>query len=219
MRWLVVSAVLAGCYSPSVDPCTVHCTGPDDPCPDGAACGADLRCHQPGDMTSCTADFLLKVNKHGGGTGDVTSDGDLDCGMTCTVTLTQGDTINLSAVPGTGMLFEGWGGDCTGAADCVITADADKTVDATFDVSELVNVTFTGPGDGGVSSDPVGLSCDDINSAGCSATYPMGTTLTLTAIELNQGIFNQWGGDCAFSTDITCTIQVNGPLNINLDFQ
>ena len=221
MRWLVAAVAIAGCYSPQLDPCTVHCTGPDDVCPDGMACAADDHRHLPDDTTTCTtaSDFLVRVHKLGAGTGDVTSDGDIDCGTACTVTLVEGDTINLSAVPGTGMLFDGWTGDCTGVDTCKLTADADKVVNATFDISELVNVTFTGPGDGGVSSSPAGLLCDDTTSAGCSASYAMGTTLVLTPMEINQSFFNTWGGDCAFSQDFTCTIQVTGPLNISLDFQ
>jgi len=216
----VIVLAAAGCYSPSLDPCEIVCKGADDTCPDGMTCESDGHCHQPNDTTSCETDFVLTVNKHGGGVGDITSDGALDCGNTCQITLAEGDSITLTAVPSTNMVFSGWGGDCIGTGDCTIVADADKNVDATFDATELVTVTFTGPGAGGVSSDPAGLDCDDENSSGCSMSFTQGTTLTLSEFTLDQqSFFNGWGGDCAFSQDDTCTIQIDGPKNISLDFE
>ena len=214
--------LFAACYNPQLDPCEVHCTGPDDTCPDGTACSTDLRCHAPDDPTLCTTtqkQVQVKVNKLGGGDGDVTSaDGEIACGSACTETVAAGSPVMLTARPSVGVVFSGWGGDCSGSDDCSFTASADSTVNATFDITELVTVTFSGNGIGGVMSDPVGLTCDDNGSGdGCSASFVMGTTLVLTPVEI-QGQFNGWSGDCP-DVDFTCTVQVTGPLDIDLDFE
>jgi hypothetical protein len=220
MRMLLALA-LVGCYSPQLQPCEVHCNPPDDPCPADETCQSDGFCHAADDQTVCETSFLVKVNKHGGGTGDITSDGDIDCGNMCIASVLQGDSITLTATPSGSTLFDGWGGDCTGfgTGDCVLdNVQSDLTADAQFDVGELVNITFSGQGDGAVNANVPGLSCDTLSSTGCAMTVVMGTQLNLTAQELNNSIFNGWGGDCAFSGDFTCAIQVNMPLNIDLDF-
>jgi hypothetical protein len=46
---VVVGGLLAGCYHPAHEQaCAVSCSAADRQCPDGTACGADLRCHIDG---------------------------------------------------------------------------------------------------------------------------------------------------------------------------
>jgi uncharacterized repeat protein (TIGR02543 family) len=40
--------------------------------------------------------------------------------------------VTLTASADTGSTFTGWGGACSGTANCVVTMDAAKTVTATF---------------------------------------------------------------------------------------
>jgi hypothetical protein len=78
--------------------------------------------------------FTLTVVKAGIGTGYVGGAGGIDCGPTCSATLTRGSTIALVAVPDEGSRFAGWtGGGCSGTDKCTVTLGTDLQVTATFD--------------------------------------------------------------------------------------
>ncbi len=74
---------------------------------------------------------LLSVSVVGDGT--VTSSlGEIDCGSTCSAGFGPGFTLTLSATPGSGSVFSGWSGDCSGTGPCTIPIDTSKSVTATF---------------------------------------------------------------------------------------
>src|SRR5438046_1505240 len=51
----LVALALAGCYHPTLEPCTVVC-GPGGACPEGTTCLlADMHCHPEGDVTTCSS--------------------------------------------------------------------------------------------------------------------------------------------------------------------
>ena len=82
-----------------------------------------------------------------GRTGIVRSTGvapygiDLDCGATCTVSVTHGTAITLIAEPTVGAYFGGFEGGCTGTGrTCPMTVTSDTTITATFTPA---NRTFT----------------------------------------------------------------------------
>ena len=103
------------------------------------------------------------------------------------------------AVADPGSIFTGWGGDDGDCAlfngqTCVIDMNGAKTVTATFALITPVdplNVTTDGTGTGTV--DGTGIACGTV----CSADYPDGTQLTLTATAGIDSTFDGWGGDCA----------------------
>lgn len=67
-----------------------------------------------------------------------------------------------------------------------------------------ITLTFQGTGTGTVASSPSGLSC--ASSVGtCSATFPSGSTVTLTATP--SGTFGGWGGcDSTTGSGLGCVI-------------
>ncbi len=76
----------------------------------------------------------LSVTKSGSGAGVVTDDGGvIDCGDTCSSGYAADTVVTLAAAAATGSHFVEWTGACTGFGACVVTMDADKTVNAKFD--------------------------------------------------------------------------------------
>ena len=78
--------------------------------------------------------YMLTVQKAGGGSGTVTSSpSGIDCGSDCTETYNAGTIVTLTAVAASGSIFEGWsGGGCSGTGTCAVTMDTSKTVTAAF---------------------------------------------------------------------------------------
>ncbi|MBF0170503.1 MAG: hypothetical protein HQK87_05365, partial [Nitrospinae bacterium] len=78
----------------------------------------------------------VSVTKNG--SGSVFDNGGLAgftiaCGATCSDTVFEGDSVDLTAIPGVGVNFTGWSGACSGTGHCVLNAiAADKSVTATF---------------------------------------------------------------------------------------
>jgi hypothetical protein len=81
--------------------------------------------------------FSLTVTKSGSGSGSVTCNAG-----SCAVSYPQGTVVTLAAQAASGSTFAGWsGGGCSGTGDCVVTINANTTVDAGF--------AATGSGGGG----------------------------------------------------------------------
>ena len=96
--------------------------------------------------------FTLTVTKSGDGTGVVsTSPAGIDCGGTCSASFPAGTTITLFAGPLQGQ-FSGWSGSgCSGVGNCVLTLNANTTVNASFTIPQLQILTTTMP-DGNVGA-------------------------------------------------------------------
>jgi hypothetical protein len=77
----------------------------------------------------------LKVTRSGNGTGTVTSSpAGIDCGSHCTKSFPKGTAVTLTANPGAGSSFAGWGDDCLSATEntCTLTLDTAKSAVAVF---------------------------------------------------------------------------------------
>jgi PKD repeat protein len=113
----------------------------------------------------------LSVVTDGTGTGTVTSEpAGIDCGTTCQFDFTPGEFVALHAVADTGSTFVGWGGVCSGDADCAVLMDQARSVTATFtlngDTNNPPTAAFTatpdhGPGPLTVDVDSSGSSDSD----------------------------------------------------------
>ncbi|MDW8110243.1 MAG: hypothetical protein RMJ96_01370 [Candidatus Bipolaricaulota bacterium] len=158
--------------------------------------------------------FTLTVAKAGSGSGTVTSSpAGINCGASCSATFPSGTVVTLTAVAATGSTFTGWGGACSGTGTCTVTMDSNKSVTATFAATFTLTVTKAGGGSGTVTSSPAGINC----GASCSATFPSGTVVTLTATPERGSIFDRWSGACT-GTSTTCSITMDANRSVTATF-
>ncbi|HKT35721.1 MAG TPA: hypothetical protein VJR03_12925 [Nitrospira sp.] len=149
--------------------------------------------------------FTLTVTKAGVGVGTVTSSpAGINCGTTCAFTYPNGTSVTLTATVAAGSTFGGWsGGGCSGTAPCTIVMNQNRTVTATFNAvpaTLTVNKAGTGAAAGSVTSSPAGINCGNT----CSASFPTGSIVTLTATAPAGTVFAGWSGGGCSGTG-TCT--------------
>ncbi|HET7311791.1 MAG TPA: hypothetical protein VFJ17_10755 [Mycobacteriales bacterium] len=110
-------------------------------CPSGSLCVATDAVGNA--IVGTLAQRLLTVTKAGSGSGTVTStDGQINCGQTCSHLYDDGTVVTLNATPTTGSIFSGWsGGGCTGTGSCQVTMTAAKSISAPFGLAPPINVT------------------------------------------------------------------------------
>jgi hypothetical protein len=195
----------------------------------GGACSGTGLCQVTMDVNrAVTATFdppvslsTLTLQKTGTGTGTVTSNpAGIDCGPTCgtaAAPFPTGSSVTLTAAAAPGSIFVGWsGGGCSGTAPCT-TANTGQTVVATFDLAPVtLMVNTSGPGQGTVTSSQGGISCPGT----CTASFPPGTTVILSATPIGNSVFAGWqGGSCeAFGTG-PCTITMSDNQSANARFE
>jgi hypothetical protein len=163
---------------------------------------------------SYTAKPVLTVTKMGTGSGTVTSTpAGINCGTDCTQSYDNFTTqVTLTAVAGADSAFTGWSGACSGTGSCVVAMDAGKTVRADFTLTGVaLNVTVTG--NGTVTSNPPGINC----GTDCSGTYPIDSTMTLTATPAADSDFVGWGGACTGSAE-TCDVTLDAAKTVTAAF-
>ncbi len=153
------------------------------------------------------ADYALTVAKAGSGSGTVSSSpAGVNCGSACSASYSSGTVVTLAAAADTGSTFAGWSGACPGTAACTVTMSGARSVTATFNTtapaSYTVSVIKSGSGSGTVSSSPAGINC----GTACSASYPAGTVVTLTAAAASGSTFGGWSGACSGTGSCTPTM-------------
>ncbi|MEA2579343.1 MAG: lysozyme [Actinomycetota bacterium] len=148
--------------------------------------------------------------------GAVTGSG-ISCGAgssRCTRLANAGDAFTLTATPDAGAVLLGWTGACAGAGTsgtCEVTVHGQNAAAAVFGYKVTVSVTGTGAGT--VSSFPSGVDCPDA----CSAAYPAGSTINLTATADSASAFDGWSGGCS-GLGSGCSLNVNGPRVVGATF-
>jgi Divergent InlB B-repeat domain len=171
--------------------------------------------------TTVTATFnmspgvSLTVSKAGTGSGTVSSTpAGITCGTTCSGTFASGTAVTLTATPATGSTFTGWNGACTGTGSCSVTLTSAATVTATFtQPSQSLTLTVGVSGKGTVTSTPAGINCGKT----CSATYPSGTAVTLTATPGARFSFSGWGGACTGTG--SCAVSMTTAKSVTATFK
>jgi hypothetical protein len=160
------------------------------------------------------AQHLLWVSKSGAGAGSVTGNG-IDCGATCSVSLSDGTAVSLTATAAAGSVFAGWSGACSGTGPCATTMTADQSVTATFNqLAQQYTLVVAVSGSGAVSSSPKGISC----GKQCSKTFPTGTSVTLTAKPAKKHQLLGWSGGACSGTALTCTVPMLSDQNVQAVF-
>ena len=78
--------------------------------------------------------------------------------------------------------------------------DASVSLNPLSIIQYPLTVQLSGNGAGVVTSVPMGINCIQNGGAQCSANYPSGTTVTLTATPNVGSTFGGWGGACSGTT-------------------
>ena len=175
--------------------------------------------------TSTLDSVTVTVGKSGTGTGTVTSSpAGINCGASCSMAVTPGTPVTLTATPASGSVFTGWSlAGCTGTGPCSFATNASAAVTATFSPAPVTTppppppsttyalvVTKSGPG---VVTAP-GISC----GSDCSDAYAENATVTLTATANNATAVIGWGGACSGASP-TCTVTMNSAKSVSVTFR
>jgi len=187
------------------------------------ACSGTSTCRlAPDSNTSVTATFslagaspVLSVSLEGAGSGTVTSNpSGIDCGSVCSASFDGGTQVTLGAAPSSGATFGGWGGACSGTGSCVVTLSKDTSVTATFNLTPVLTVTLAGTGQGTVVSSPAGIDCGQT----CTAGFPSGSQVTLTATPASNSTFAGWAGAGCSGDDPTCVVTLHADAEVTATF-
>lgn len=165
--------------------------------------------------TSAGPQNQLQVSVTGSGT--VTSNpAGINCPSTCSSSFNTGTAVTLTAAPASGNSFTGWGGACSGTGTCTVTLTGNQQVTASFASAQSgpAQVSVTVSGTGAVVSSPAGINCPST----CSASFPAGTNVALTAQAPEDGtwVFNGWSGACTGNS--SCTFAANGAMSVTATF-
>jgi pimeloyl-ACP methyl ester carboxylesterase len=169
--------------------------------------------------TASMPTHTLTVTKVGGGAGTVTSSpAGIDCGASCSAPYDSGTVVALTAVPSSGSVFTGWAGGCVGTeTTCQVSMGGGRAVTASFGATgpgvHRLTVWKSGSGDGTVTSLPAGISC----GADCTADYPSGTVVVLSATSAQGSVFMGWSGACV-SSGSTCRVTMGAPQLVMAEF-
>jgi hypothetical protein len=141
---------------------------------------------------------------------------------TCSQSYPFNTSVTLTAAATGGGTFAGWSGACTGTGQCVVTMNQVRNVTATFTgPPQTLTVAGGGTGSGTVASSGVtpAINCSIANGAAsgtCSQSYPVNTSVTLTATATGGGTFAGWSGACTGTGQ--CVVTMNQVRNVTASF-
>lgn len=168
----------------------------------------------PGGSLSATVPAPARVTITITGPGTVQiSPGGAACGYgSCQLTVPGNQVLTATAIPNAHATFVGWGGACSGTGSCTLSPTGSETLSAQFSQSGYaLTIASTGPGT--VSVAPGGFTCA---MTPCTAVFPPGTTVSLTASPGTSATFDSWTGACTGHG--SCTITLTSPLTVGASF-
>lgn len=200
-------------------------TGAYDPVTNEALC-ADLTCNVPAPgeigrllsvqmtVANVQPDALL-VTRAGSGSVE-SSDKLVSCGNKCNQPYQAGATVTLSAKASSGATFMGWTGACRGTqTTCQVAVNGQTRVGASF--ATLFGLKVSRSGTGTVTGTPAGQDVAIACGKDCTAKFPAGQSVVLTATPGAGKQFLGWSGACS-GTTASCTVQVNGNVSVQANF-
>lgn len=139
----------------------------------------------------------VEIDPTSTGTGIVSSqDGGIDCEPDCAFDYDVNSLVHLQAFPIVPSLFDKWSGDCVGSNpkhDVFLAGD--RHCIARFIKGALLTLVETpSTGSGKVTGDS-GISCGGGDTT-CTASVPVGDSITVTAVPDSGSVFAGWTGDC-----------------------
>jgi hypothetical protein len=190
-------------------------TGNFDPATHEALCGGagDCAAPQPGELGDMIGAQMAAANLEVPavtvtkvGSGTVTG-GKINCGNVCTTQVVAGTPLTLTANTPGSAVFGGWTGDCASAdPTCSLVVTRSMNVTATF--TPVFTLSIGRGGNGSITGTPDGAFGTSINcGSSCSAKFPTGTTVTLTATPLAGHTFVNWTGSCSGNVS-TCSLTI-----------
>jgi uncharacterized repeat protein (TIGR02543 family) len=163
-----------------------------------------------------TLTYPLTVSNTGNGQGRVTSaPAGIDCGALCSADFGYDDMVVLQATPSSGHTFEGWGGDCSGLAECVVLTYQARQITAQFSRPNDVQLSLVAQGGGGISIQTGGSDTPCANTCQTRVTY--GSAVTFTATPSAGHVFKGWTGACSGQTP-TCTLTLEQDTQVTASF-
>jgi hypothetical protein len=132
----------------------------------------------------------VAVATGGSGTGTVNVGDAALCPPDCSAQIARGSSVLLRAIPGTGSVFAGWSGACTGTGEeCELTAAGPTAVAARFEKQQYrFSVAVRGAGRVRVGS--------TLCARRCTSLVEHGSALVLRAVPSRGARFLGWGGRC-----------------------
>ncbi len=188
-----------------------------------STCAVDMTAARAVTATLARRDVELTLTLAGSGNGTVQLDGQVFCSIalgdnaerTCTRVFPSGTQVTLAATAGAVSVFEGFSGACSGSANCVLELTDAKSVRAEFAVTPVtIEMTPSDPttGSGVVRSvAPNGdLLCTytlgAIAGDACALSVNPFTPVQLQATSAPASALAAWGGECAGTMTLTCSI-------------
>ncbi len=139
----------------------------------------------------------------------------ITCGLDCVGDFFHQTVVTLKATWQRGTAFLGWGGACTGTADCVVTMTGDTAVAATFAALAPYTLTLTndGLGEGRIAVPALAENC----AGTCEVTVYAGEVYTLTATPIAGYTFAGWSGACSGSG--SCELVISGDAAVTASYE
>jgi len=167
---------------------------------------------------SASASQTLTVQKAGAGNGALASSpAGIECGPTCKASFADNATVTIAATPDASSQAAKWSGcdSVNGEGKCEVTMSSARSVTATFDLLQRqLTVKKAGTATGTVKSSPAGIEC----GVKCSASYPNGTTVTLTGSPGLHALPAKWSG-CGFvDAEDKCVVAMNAAKEVTATF-
>lgn len=187
-------------------------------CGQSSTCALDLSADTQVEVRFDLNRYSITVTTSGDGRGQVTeANQGLACPGQCEVEVAHGTQIDLRARPDANNSFGGWSGDCQGlATTCALTVTAPVTVNAAFDQDRAtVSVSVVGTGGGSITSNDGLIDCP---ATACTASYPVGSSITLTASPDATSTLVGWQGNTACTGTQPCTLFLGSAQSIAAQF-